>query len=63
MTPQELKDARLKLQLDQDQLGWRLGLSRVSISQMENGHQDIRESIALAIKAFLDREGLVGPVE
>jgi len=57
MTPQELKDARLKLQLDQDQLGWRLGF-RVSISQMENGHQDIRESIALAIKAFLDREGL-----
>jgi len=53
MTPTELKEARQKLGLTQQQLADALEISRVWIKLMEAGKKDIERRTELAIKYLI----------
>ena len=53
MTAQGFKSIRKALQLRQDELGKKLGISRVSVTRYENGTVQIPESRSLALRNIL----------
>jgi DNA-binding XRE family transcriptional regulator len=60
MTPTELKVARERLGLSQEQLAIALGVHRVSVVRWETGFHKVPPMLALAMKEleheFIDRE-------
>lgn len=52
MTPDELKNFRAMVGLQQDELAAVFGVSRRTLQDMENGTADIRHSIDLACMSY-----------
>ena len=59
MTAQDLKEARLKLGLTQQQLGDELHLSRVAIGLMERGTKPVVRRTDLSMRYLLIEAGLL----
>ena len=56
MKSDELKRIRDRLQMTQEELAKRLGVSRLSVLRWENGQSDISKSMAIAIRSIAKEE-------
>lgn len=55
MTPEEVREARLKLRLTPEQIAPLLGYgNRVRVYELENGKRSIGTAAALLLQAYLD---------
>lgn len=49
MTAQQFKMYRQRVGLNQEEFGLAIGLTRVSVNRIENGHQAITDDIAVKV--------------
>ncbi|MER3448145.1 MAG: transcriptional regulator [Candidatus Dadabacteria bacterium] len=59
MTPEELRQIRLRLGLSQMELAERLGVSISTVLSWEKGRRAISHVVALAIRCMVEHAGLV----
>lgn len=55
MNKEQLRKARLSLNLSQEGFGKELGLSREMVNRMEKGHKEINKRTNLAVKYLLSK--------
>ncbi len=53
MTAQQFKQYRQRVGLNQEEFGVAIGLTRVSVNRIENGHQAVTDDVAIKVGVAL----------